>query len=91
MILTVLSPDGKRYRDTLTLPVLPDGKHGAVEISESGVWRDARWIYREGVTFPRKGLWVLTINHLSTRDDLNNISNFTVTLKDDKAQWGKIN
>ncbi|MFA6335068.1 MAG: hypothetical protein WCX48_05850 [Bacteroidales bacterium] len=81
VVLTVMSPDGKRFCDTLSFPLSSENRYGTVEEVKSGVWRDIKWLYRDGVTFPRTGLWVFTVDHLSHKDNLNNVRDFAITLE----------
>jgi len=79
--MTILSPEGKRYRDTLYFPILNKVEHGVTEVVESGIWKDVRWLYRDGVSFPKKGLWVFTVKQISPEDNKHNIRDMGITLR----------
>lgn len=80
IVMTVLSPDNKRYTDTLSFPLTSRYKYGAIQIVRSGVWTDVKWLYRKGVTFPKKGLWLFSINQLSSMDNLKNTGDLGITI-----------
>ncbi len=80
-VLTILSPDGNRFRDTLSFSIASNDNYRPVAKAKSGVWRDYMWICRKNVAFPRRGLWVFSVSHLSVRNNLDNINNFELTLK----------
>lgn len=82
LVMTVMSPDGKRFRDTISFPLVSKNNYGGIEEAKSGVWRDVRWLYRDGVTFPKTGLWIFTINHLTSKNDLSSIGELGLTLKE---------
>jgi len=71
--MTILSPEGKRYLDTLYFPILNKTKYGVIEVVKSGIWKDVRWLYRDGVIFPKKGLWVFTVKQILVQDNRRNI------------------
>ncbi len=55
MIIEIVTPRGKRYRDTIVLPVT-EGKE--INNTMSGVWRDISWPYRKGVRLNSEGDWI---------------------------------
>lgn len=59
IVIIVTTPLGKRYSDTLKLPLLERGVE-AKKI-ESGMWRDFEWSYRREVLFSNKGKWRFTL------------------------------
>ncbi|MEN6618103.1 MAG: hypothetical protein ABFC28_01165 [Rikenellaceae bacterium] len=81
MILTITSPDGRRFRDTISFPLAEEGNYGNVEEVRSGIWRDLRWLYRDGVVFPKSGLWVFSVKQASS-DNLQKIRDMGVTIKE---------
>lgn len=61
--VAVFSPDGRKYTDTLKFKAgLPKEPH------RSGLWRDVRWQYRKGITFPKNGSWFIRIENTTGRD-----------------------
>lgn len=79
--MIVLSPEGKRYLDTLYFPILNTSKYGVVDVVKSGIWKDVRWLYRDGVTFPKKGLWLFTVKQISPLDNKLNIKEMGIMIK----------
>ena len=59
MNLTVISPGGRIYKDSLTVPVYD--VTGSLTRVNSGLWLDSRWIYKKGVHFPENGSWSFLI------------------------------
>lgn len=59
LIVDITSPEGKRYRDTLSLPVPGTAVHGIS--SKSGRWSDLKWRYRDGVNFSQTGNWSFAV------------------------------
>jgi hypothetical protein len=56
-----ISPEGKRYSDTVTLYLNQYDKN--TEFVRNGNWRDYRWLYRNGVIFPEKGVWLISVKN----------------------------
>lgn len=81
VVLTVMSPEGKKYHDTISFPLVKKGNVNNLEEVRSGVWRDLRWLYRDGAILPKKGLWVFSVTHLSPAKNLQNIKDFNIMLK----------
>lgn len=69
-ILTVTTPVGEKFRDTLLLPLVIGGV-GAKSV-ETGIWRDWLWPYRRDITFNYLGEWFfeleLTLPYSMPRD-----------------------
>jgi len=80
MVLTISSPGGEKFRDTISFPLVKDVKYNYVQEVRSGVWRDLRWIYRDRVEFPRSGKWDFTIKHLSNKEMLQKIRDMQITI-----------
>jgi hypothetical protein len=59
MNLSVISPGGRIYKDSLTVPVYD--VTGSLTRVNSGLWLDSKWIYKKGVQFPEKGSWSFLI------------------------------
>ncbi|MFA5712567.1 MAG: hypothetical protein WC960_00115 [Bacteroidales bacterium] len=60
ILLTVVTPGGVKYCDTLQLPFIEKGV-GAKSIA-SGIWKDWLWPYRRDVKFSEEGEWNFTIS-----------------------------
>ncbi|OFY39821.1 MAG: hypothetical protein A2X18_02315 [Bacteroidetes bacterium GWF2_40_14] len=80
MVLTISSPVGEKFRDTISFPIAKNVKYTYVQEVRSGVWRDLRWIYRDKVKFPRRGKWEFTVKHLSNMDKLQKIRDLQITI-----------
>ncbi len=59
--LEILSPTGKRYSDTLRIPVKDNTHNHSVNIISSGIWNDIIWHYRKDASFPETGKWLFTV------------------------------
>ncbi len=73
-----ISPEGKRFSDTLRL-YLNEGDYNT-EYLKSGVWRDYRWLYRDGATFPEKGVWLISVKNTHIKN-LTGIKELGISLK----------
>jgi gliding motility-associated lipoprotein GldH len=61
-----ISPQGKRFSDTIKL-YLNEGDL-KTEYLKNGVWRDYRWLYRDGVRFPEKGIWLISVKNMHQKN-----------------------
>lgn len=74
--IVVFSPDGRKYTDTLKF------KAGlSKELSRSGLWRDVRWQYRKGISFPKNGSWLIRIENTTGRD-IEGVGEISLILKE---------
>ncbi|MEA5005629.1 MAG: hypothetical protein VB022_04360 [Rikenellaceae bacterium] len=64
--LEILSPEGKRYADTLRIPVKRNTHNHYINIISSGVWNDIIWHYRKNVAFPETGKWLFAVYYIET-------------------------
>ena len=72
--VAIFSPDGIKYTDTLKF------KAGlSKELRHSGLWRDVRWQYRKGITFPQNGSWLIRIEN-TTGKDIEGVGEISIIL-----------
>lgn len=76
-----ISPQGKRYSDTLKL-FLNEGNYNT-EYIKSGIWRDYRWVYRDKVVFPENGVWLVSVKNLHLKQ-LVGLKELGISLKEKK-------
>lgn len=81
MVLTISSPGGDMFRDTISFPLVKDVKYSYIQEVRSGVWRDLRWLYRDRVKFPASGKWMFTVKHLSNSETLKKIKDLQISIK----------
>lgn len=77
--LLYISPEGKRFADTLNLN-LNEGDFNT-EYLKNGVWRDYRWLYRDGAVFPEKGIWLVSVKNMHFKN-LSGIKELGISLKE---------
>lgn len=76
LAVAIFSPDGRKYTDTLKLKAgLPK------ELHHSGLWRDVKWQYRKGITFPKNGSWLIRIENTTGRD-IEGVGEISLILKE---------
>ncbi len=81
LVLTISSPVGDMFRDTISFPLVKDAKYSYIKEVRSGVWRDLRWLYRDGVKFPVCGKWNFTVQHLSDKEKMKKIRDLQILIK----------
>lgn len=74
LILRIVSPDGKKYADTLRLNISNNPVYPVY--SRSGVWRDYRWSYRKGISLPVIGTWYLRVDLIDGSTPVNGLVEF---------------
>lgn len=72
------SPSGRWYTDSLSLLLTGEGKE---MFSRSGMWRDFRWVYRKGITFPEKGTWYIQAFQISDEPVLEGVGEIGIIVK----------
>ena len=77
--ITLFSPDGQKYRDTLTFKV------SAGVYQESGLWRDYKWKYRNSVTFPRSGSWLVLVEN-NSKSEIKGVGEISFILTDSNGK-----
>ncbi len=82
LVITVFSPEGKKFRDTINFPLIVNTVNRETEVAHSGIWRDIKWLYRDNITFPSKGQWVISIEQLSSKKELSNIGDFGIIVNE---------
>lgn len=63
--LLYISPSGIRYTDTMRF-YLNNGDFNTEHV-KNGNWRDYRWLYRDGVSFPEKGVWLISVKNIHVK------------------------
>jgi len=79
--LVILSPTGKRYLDTLRIPVNKELHNHSVSIIESGVWSDIVWHYRKDASFPEVGKWLFAIHYISPQKKRGMVDGLEIMIK----------
>lgn len=80
LTVAIFSPDGTKYTDTLKLKAgLPK------ELNNSGLWKDVRWKYRKGITFPKNGSWLIRIEN-STGKDIEGVGEISLILTESNGK-----
>jgi hypothetical protein len=79
--LEILSPEGKRYVDTLRIPVNRETHNHTVSIIPSGVWNDIIWHYRKDVSFPEMGKWLFAVHYIDPEKKKGKVEELEMRIK----------